>query len=111
MKPYEQALDVFRQELKMAILNEEIPMTFKPDMIDGYFAEIEFTLKNGKYRIAVGERIVCYLDPTIRDLFEDKADFEALKALARKHVKVLTPEDKAQIAELQAEIDKIKGSK
>lgn len=107
---YEQALDVFRQELKMAILSEEIPMTFEPDDHPGYFADVVFKIRNQNYRVAVAETYACYMNPVMEGLFDPNgAEWEAFKAIIRKHVKVLTEEDRAKIAELQAEIDRIKG--
>lgn len=109
LKPYEQALDNFRQELKKAILNEEIPMTFGPSDASGYFAEVSFSIRNQTYKMTVAETFICYLSPVLEGLFKDEADFEAFKTIIKKHVKILTAEDKARIGELQAEIDRIKG--
>ena len=110
-KPYEQALDIFRQELKMAILNEEIPMTFEPDTHPDYFADVTVDIQGTKFRMAVAETFICYLNNSfLENLFNPKAaEFKTFKTIVKKHVKDLTEDDKARIAELQAEIDRIKG--
>ncbi len=104
----ESALSRLRTSLKKAILNEEVRMTFSPSDADGYYAEMRVDFGGLNFNMTIANTFVCYHNPFVRGMFDNKEDFEALTELVNKHVKILTSEEKAKIVALQAQIDAIK---
>lgn len=106
------AYDTFCKELRSAILNGELDMTFEPyrGTVPGYFAEVTvkvyhtltITLTLAPDFVSYGGNI--WLD----GLFDKPEDFQALKAMVARHIQPLTDKDKQRIRELEDEIDTIK---
>ena len=109
LKPYETALKAFQIGVKNAILSGEIPVTWENPQTDGYLGTGRFVVGKAECSMSVAERFVCYHNDLTKGMFDDEDDFEALKAMVKKHV--LPEKDKARIGELQAEIDRIRGIK
>lgn len=110
LTPVQAAFENFRSELRNAILNETIEMTFEPysGPHSKYFAEVSVHLDDVvKFNMTVATEFVCILDKPLHDLFEGE-DFIAFRNMVKKHVKVLTDADKQRIRELEDEIDTIK---
>ena len=115
MSPKLQAsFDAFRNDLRSAILNEELPMTFEPydGTCDGYWATVTVKVCNGfTLRMTIDEDYVSYgMDTWLSGLFEGES-FEALKNLVRKYVNELSEIDRLRIQQLEAEIKQIKMKK
>ena len=108
MSACESALSRLRTSLKKAILNEEVEMTFATSDSDGYYAEMRVHFGGLYFDMTIAKTFVCYHNPFVKGMFDKKKDFEALTELVNKHVKFLTPEERAKIVALQAEIDAIK---
>lgn len=104
----ESALSRLRTSLKKAILNEEVEMTFAEFRANGSYAEMRVNFGGLYFDMTIAETFVCYHNPFVKGMFDKKEDFEALTELVNKHVKILTPEERAKIVALQAEIDAIK---
>lgn len=104
----EYALSRLRTSLKKAILNEEVEMTFTESNANGYYAEMRVNFGGLYFDMTIAKTFVCYHNPFTKGMFDKKKDFEALTELVNKHVKILTPEERAKIIALQAEIDAIK---
>lgn len=104
------AFNAFCNELRSAILNEELNMTFThyTGNIGTYWAEITIPLyHNMTLTLVLADDFVCCGIHTWLDgLFDE--DFEALKAMTLKHIQPLTDADKQRIKELQDEIDTIR---
>ena len=83
-------------------------MTFSSSDADGYYAEMRVSFGGLYFNMTIAKTFVCYLNPFVEGMFDNKADFEALTELIHKHVKILTPEKRAKIVALQAEIDAIR---
>ena len=106
------AFDTFRDELRSAILKEELPMTFGPYDGDNYWAVVTVDVCNGFIiRMAIDEDYVSYGTDTWMIGMFDGENFEALKHLVQEHVCKLTDADKARIKELETEINNIKMKK
>ena len=108
MSACESALSRLRTSLKKAILNEEVEMTFAESSTNGYYAEMRVNFGGLYFTMTIAKTFVCYHNPFVKGMFDKKKDFEALTELVNKHVKFLTPEERAKIVALQAEIDAIK---
>jgi len=104
----ESALSRLRTSLKKAILNEEVEMTFAESSANGYYAEMRVHFGGLYFDMTIANTFVCYHNPFVNGMFNKKEDFEALTELVNKRVKFLTPEERAKIVALQAEIDAIK---
>lgn len=104
----ESALSRLHTSLKKAILNEEVEMTFAESCSDGYYAEMRVNFGGLYFDMTIAETFVCYHNPFVKGMFDKEADFKALTELVNKRVKFLTPEERAKIIALQAEIDTIK---
>ena len=112
MSRVEQALQTMRDEIKNAILNEEIEMEFSRDVSEGYYAELRARVGDVRFSMAIAETFVCYHNDFINGMFpKGSGDFEKLTKLAKKYVQPLTPEEKERIARLTAEIENIKRRK
>lgn len=112
MSRVEQALQTMRDEIKNAILNEEIEMEFSPSDTEGYYAELRVHVDELKFGFAIADTYICYLNDFTRGMFpKGSEDFEKLTKLAKKHVKILTLEDRERINKLYAEIKNIKSGK
>ena len=105
------AFDTFRDELRSAILKEELPMTFAPyeGTCDGYWAVVTVKVCNGfTICMVIDEDHVSYgRDTWLTGMFDGES-FEALKHLVQEHVCKLTDADKTRIKELETEIDHIR---
>lgn len=115
MSPKLQAsFDAFRNDLRSAILNEELPMTFEPydGEIDGMWAVVTVKVCNGfTIHMSIDDDFISYgFDTWMIDMFTGD-DFEALKNLVRKYVNELTETDKLRIQQLETEIKQIKMKK
>lgn len=108
MSACESALSRLRTSLKKAILNEEVEMTFAESSANGYYAEMRVNFGGLYFDMTIAKTFVCYHNPFVKGMFDKKEDFEALTELVNKRVKFLTPEERAKIVALQAEIDAIK---
>ena len=110
LKPYEKAFRKFRNELKKAILNEEVPMEFLEESQKPYYCEIDITVGGAVVAMTVAENFISYHNDIIKDLFEEGSDdFKKLQELAKRHVHVLTDEELEQIKFHEKEILRIKG--
>ena len=112
----ENALNTFKDELRKAILNEDLDMTFNPynGDIDGYWADIIVKVSfNFEFGLSLNSKgFVCVSHYAgLDDLFNDENDFKALEAMTLKHIQPLTDADKARIKELETEINNIKMKK
>ena len=115
MSPKLQAsFDAFRNDLRSAILNEELPMTFEPydGEIDGMWAVVTVNVCNGfTIRMSIDDDFISYgFDTWMTGMFTGN-DFEALKNLVRKYVNELSEIDRLRIQQLEAEIKQIKMKK
>lgn len=104
----ESALSRLRTSLKEAILNEEVKMIFTESSVEGYYAKMNVSLGGIDFDMTISETFVCYHNSFMKGLFDKKEDFDALTKLVKKNIKILTPEEKAKIYALQAQIDAIK---
>lgn len=108
------SFDAFRNDLRSAILNEELPMTFEPNdgELNSALAVVTVNVCNGfTIRMWIEADYVSYgLDTWMTGMFTGD-DFEALKNLVRKYVNELTETDKLRIQQLEAEIKQIKMKK
>lgn len=104
MSRVEQALDIMRDVVKNAILNEEIEMTFSPTTSLGYIADL--TAKAGQLDISlsIAGSFVCYHSPWIKGLFDKDEDFIKLRGLALKYVRNLSDEDILKVRDLQLKV-------
>ena len=113
MSPKLQAsFDAFRNDLRSAILNEELPMTFEPYDDDSYWAVVTVKVCNGfTIRMSIDDDFISYgCDTWMTGMFTGD-DFEALKNLVRKYVNELSETDRLRIQQLEAEIKQIKMKK
>ena len=105
-KKYEKAYKGFIKAVRNAILSEEIPVTITALEGDYWFAEMDIEIGGCICKITVSDNQVCYHNELLKGMFEGK-HFEALKDYLRNNQKVYTPEEKARLKELRAEILKI----
>lgn len=109
---YKEAYKQFRESVRDAVLSGELPITVTPyngRLTDDYFAEVGFEICNAKVSLTAGYNYNCYYNELIKGLF-DNEHFHDFKELVMSKMKVLTPEEKARIKELEEEIAKIKGA-
>lgn len=110
---YKEAYKQFRESLRDAILSGKIPVTVEPyegRLTGDYFAEVNFEIGKTTILITAGYNYNCYYNGLLEGLFVDEY-FNQFKELVMSKIKVLTPEQKARIKELEDEIAKIKGEK
>lgn len=112
MSRVEQALETLRDEIKNAILNEEIEMEFTPYDSKDYYAKLYVKFSNVNLLFTIAETYICEHNDLTRGMFPKGSDeFAKLTKLAKKHVKILTKEEKERINNLNAEIENIKRGK
>lgn len=110
MKKYETAFDVFREELKHAILTEEVPMTVRVSTYKPYIATVEISLEpfcKDETIMSVAPTFVCYHNPFLTGFFDDEDDLAALNTLVRKYLP--SEQELSEVEELQHRLDELKG--
>lgn len=109
------ALENFRNELRKAILNEELPMKIEPDDTMGsYYAELEINIGGTSVCMSIADEYLCYhyhRSNFLKGLFDNEEDFDALSAVVHKYVNPLSSADKEKIAALEQQIEEIKKGK
>jgi len=110
-KKVDNAFNAFCDELRSAILNEQLDMTF--ERYDGEFQNYYAVVTVKVYhtliiKLTVCDNFVCPNGTWLDRLFDKPEDLQALKDLVAKHIKPLTELEKERIRELEDEIDTIK---
>lgn len=110
LKSYEQAFDIFREKLRNAILNEEIPMEIVENPGENFYRSIYINTHGIKVQFSLGQKSIVYHNKLVEDLFTHE-DLKALHAIADKHSSSLTDEQAKAIKFHLAEIEQIRNPK
>lgn len=80
------ALSTFREEIRVGVLNETVPLWFYPSSTDSFLGDMACQIDNFIWKISVANTFVVYYDTLIRGLFDSEEDFTKLKEIVKRHL-------------------------
>lgn len=84
------ALSTLREEIRVGVLNETIPLWFHPSTTNGFLANMTCQIGDFAWEASIANTFVVYHNPVVRGLFDSEEDFTKLKEIIKKHLNLYT---------------------